>query len=117
MNAYLFTYSSTCLQAQVHAVLNNTNAIETWIAPFPYAAILVSNLTTKELCAILHEHLPETWFVIAQLDRMLVDGWLPGNFWEYVNNPAQASFQELLDQLPASSDNDASPARVGSTVS
>ena len=49
MKAYLFTYSLTCPQAQVHAVLNNTNAIHTWIAPFPYAAILVSNLTTQEL--------------------------------------------------------------------
>lgn len=117
MKAYLLTYSLTCPQAQVHATLNNTNAIQTWIAPFPYAAILVSNLTTQELRAILHNHLPDTWFVIAQLDKTLVDGWLPSNFWEYVNNPNQASLQKLLDQISASAGHDAPPAKVGNMVS
>ena len=39
MKTYLFAYSQVCTQAQVHAFLNDTNAIKTWIAPFPYAAI------------------------------------------------------------------------------
>ena len=47
MKSYLFTYSPVCPQARVHAVLNTTDAIRDWIAPFPYAAILNSNLTTQ----------------------------------------------------------------------
>lgn len=117
MKAYLFTYSLTCPPAQVHTILNNTNAIHTWIAPFPYSAILISNLTPQELGAILRNHLAGVWFVITQIDSQLVDGWLPGNFWEYVNNPDQVSFRELLDQISASAGSDAPPAKVGSTVS
>ncbi len=104
MKAYLLTYSLGCPQARVHAVLNATQAIRTWIAPFPYAAILVSNLTPQELGTILRRHLDdEVWFMVAQLNSQLVDGWLPGDFWEYVNNPAKASLRQLLDQLKVSS--------------
>ena len=117
MKAYLFTYSSVCPQARVYAVLNTIDAIRDWIAPFPYAAILNSNLTTQELSAIFRHHLPDTWFVIAQLDKKLVDGLLPGNFWDYVNKPAQASLQELLNQISASDGHDTPHAKVGSTVS
>lgn len=118
MRAYLFTYSSVCPQARVHAVLNTTDAIRDWIAPFPYSAILNSNLTTQELSAIFRNHLPGTWFMIAQLNKTLVDGLLPGNFWEYVNNPDQASLQKFLDQISTSAGrHDAPPAKVGSTVS
>lgn len=99
MKAYLFTYSLVCPQTQVHAVLNNTDAIQDWIAPFPYSAILVSNLTTQELSEILRRRLDdEVWFMVAQLDSQLVDGWLPSDFWEYVDNPAGASLRELLDR-------------------
>ena len=83
----------------MHAVLNNTDAIQDWIAPFPYSAILVSNLTTQELSEILRRRLDdEVWFMVAQLDSQLVDGWLPSDFWEYVDNPAGASLRELLDR-------------------
>ena len=100
MKAYLLTYSPVCPQAQVHTVLNTTDAIRDWIAPFPYAAILNANLTTQELGAILRRRLDdEVWFMVAQLDSQLVDGWLPSDFWDYVDNPAEASLQQLLDRL------------------
>ena len=118
MKSYLFTYSPVCPQARVHAVLNTTDAIRDWIAPFPYAAILNSDLTTQELSAIFRNRLKDdVWFLVTQLDSQLVDGWLPGDFWDYVNNPAQASLQRLLDQLSASAGHDAPPAKVGGTVS
>ena len=44
MKAYLFAYSQACTQAQVQAFLNDTKAIKMWVAPFPYAAILVSDV-------------------------------------------------------------------------
>ena len=37
--------------------------------------------------------------MVAQLDSELVDGWLPGDFWAFVNDPAEASLQPLLDRL------------------
>ena len=84
----------------MYKVLNTTRVIRNWVSPFPYAAILVSDLTTEELSDILRNRLDdEVWFMVAQLDSELVDGWLPGDFWEFVNDPAKASLQPLLDQL------------------
>ena len=99
MKAYLFAYSQTCTQAQVHAFLNDTNAIKTWIAPFPYAAILVSDLSAQDLGAILHRRLSGAWFIVTEMDRQLVDGWLPGNLWTYVNEPEQVGSQKSLLEL------------------
>ena len=88
-----------CAQAQVHAFLNDTNGIKTWIAPFPYAAILVSDLNIQDLGAILHRRLSGAWFIVTEMNRHIVDGWLPGNFWEYVNEPGQAWSRSLYANL------------------
>ena len=102
MKAYLFVYSQKCTQAQVHAFLNHTNAIKTWIAPFPYAAILLSDLGAQDLGAILHRRLSGAWFIVTEMNRQLVDGWLPGNLWTYVNEPELAGSQQSpLGQLPS----------------
>ena len=99
MKTYLFAYSQLCTPAQVHAFLNDTNGIKTWIAPFPYSAILVSDLSAQDLGAILHRRLSGAWFLVTEMDRQLVDGWLPGNLWEYVNEPGQAWSRKLFEQL------------------
>ena len=100
MKPYLFTYSAACSQVGVHAILNATNAIQNWIAPFPHSAILVSNLDTRELGAILRHHLNGAWFVVTQIDSQLIDGWLPGDLWQYVNNPDGASIAGLVPHQP-----------------
>ena len=96
MKSYLFTFSQPCTQAQAHDVLNNTEEVQTWVAPFPYSAILVSRLNTQDLSAILRERLPNVWFMVAEMDHETVDGWLPGNLWEYVNDPQKAWSQQLI---------------------
>ena len=100
MKAYLFAYSQAWTQAEVHAILNHTQAVETWIAPFPYAAILVSNLNAQDLGAVLHRRLSDAWFVVTELNPASVDGWLPSNLWSYVNQPGQAWSQNPFENLP-----------------
>ena len=100
MKAYLSAYGQALTQAQVHALLNETNAIETWIAPFPSAAILVSNLSAQDLGAVLHRRLSDAWFLVTELNPASVDGWLPENLWSYVNQPGQAWSQNLFENLP-----------------
>ncbi len=97
MKSYLFTFSQPCTQAQAHAALNDTEGIQTWVAPFPYSAILVSRLNAQDLSAILRERLPnDVWFMVAEMDHQTVDGWLPGNLWEYVNDPQKAWSRQLI---------------------
>ncbi len=99
MRPYLFAYSQACPQAHAHAVLNDTQGVDTWVAPFPYAAILVSRLSTQDLSAILRERLPGVWFMVTEMSTQSVNGWLPGNLWEYVNNPQQAWRRRLFQGL------------------
>ena len=97
MKSYLFTFSQPCTQAQAHDVLNNIEGVQTWIAPFPYSAILVSRLNSQDLSAILRDRLPnDVWFMVTEMDPQAVDGWLPGNLWEYVNDPQKAWSQQLI---------------------
>ncbi len=99
MKPYLFAYSQACPQAHAHAVLNDSQGVDTWVAPFPYAAILVSRLNTQDLSAILRDRLPGVWFMVTELDPKSVNGWLPGNLWEYVNDPQKAWTRNLLKGL------------------
>lgn len=101
MKPYLFTYSATCSPNAVHAMLNATEAIHNWVAAFPHSAILVSGLDTRELSAILRRQLNGAWFVVAQIDSQSVDGWLPDDLWQFVNNPGEASLAGLLPQQPS----------------
>ena len=100
MKPYFFAYSAACPQEVVHAILNATDVIEDWVAPFPNSAILVSNRDPRELGAIIRRRMKGVWFVVTQIDGQLTDGWLPGDFWQYVNNPAEASLPEPLPQPP-----------------
>lgn len=99
MNSYLFAYSQACTPAQVQFVLNDTQAVDTWVAPFPYAAILLSELSVRDLGAVLHDRLPGVWFMITETHSHSVQGWLPQNLWEYVNAPHQARYRKLAEAL------------------
>ena len=119
MKPYLFTYSAARSQEGVHAILNATAAIHNWVAPFPYSAILVSNLDNRELSAILRRQLNGAWFVLTKIDNHSIDGWLPGDFWQFVNNPAEASLAGLLPHQPMPArggDGDRPKGLVGSAI-
>lgn len=95
MKAYLFTYSNLCPPLQAQAILNNTAAVTTWAQPFPNAALLVSNLNAKDLAAVLRGWLGETWFLVTELNVGSVDGYLPGNLWQFINS-AQIPWQPQI---------------------
>lgn len=86
IKAYLFTYSDLCPPWQAQAILNKTEAVYTWAQPFPNAALLASNLDARDLAAMLRRSLGETWFLITELNGVTVDGYLPGNLWQFINS-------------------------------
>ena len=55
MKSYLLTYSQAYTPTQVQYLLNDTHAVETWVTPFPYAAILLSRLDVHDLAAVIPE--------------------------------------------------------------
>jgi hypothetical protein len=99
VKAYLLTYSSIVTPHQANGMLNRTAAIETWVSPFPYAAIIISRLTINELAAVLQTHFADAWFMVAEVNRDNCNGWLPKQLWDYVTDPQTAWSQQLLANL------------------
>ena len=102
MKAHLLVYSQACAPRQVQRLLNDTEVVETWVTPFPYAAILVSRLDVNDLAAVLRGRLPGVWFMVTELRSDAVQGWLPKELWEYVNSPSQAWSRQLFAGLEGS---------------
>ena len=96
MRPYLFTYSQLCPDVHAQRILDESNAILYWVQPFPNAAIITSSLDVNDLSAILHNRLGEAWFVVSELSKASVDGWLPENLWQLVSAPALTSSQGLI---------------------
>ncbi|MYE13509.1 MAG: hypothetical protein F4X99_18020 [Gammaproteobacteria bacterium] len=90
MKPYLFTYSPLCPPLLAQAILNDTNAVVTWVQPFPHAAIVLSSLAARDLAAVFRGRLGETWFVVTEVNRATIDGYLPANLWDLMNNPQGA---------------------------
>ena len=99
MKAHLLAYSQACAPPQVQRLLNDTQAVETWVTPFPYAAILVSRLDVNDIAAVLRDRLPGVWFMVTELRSDAVQGWLPKELWEYVNSPSDAWSRQLFANL------------------
>lgn len=99
MKSYLLSYSQACTPEQVQYVLDDTQAVETWVTPFPYAAILVSKLGVGDLSAVIRDRIPGVWFMVTELNGGGARGWLPGNLWEYVNDPRKAWSRKLFSGL------------------
>lgn len=99
MKAHLLVYSQACTPPQAQRLLNDTQAVETWVTPFPYAAILVSGLDVHDLAAVLRDRLPGVWFMVTELRGDAVQGWLPKELWDYVNSPSEAWSRQLFAGL------------------
>lgn len=104
MKSFLFTYSQACTQAYAHAILDATQAIETWVAPFPYAAILISRLDVQDLTSVLRGRLPNVWFMVTEVNGQSANGWLPGDLWLYVNEPYEAWAKKIFSDVPNAKD-------------
>ena len=111
MKSYLLTYTQAGTPAHVQHVLNDTRAVETWVAPFPYAAILISKLNTQDIAAVLRDRLPGIWFMVTELKSDTVQGWLPGNLWKYVNDPQHAWSRNMFAGLVGPSSESSRPIR------
>ena len=90
MKSCILTYDRSCIPEYVQGILNDIDAIGTWVSPFPYAAIVVSELDVGGLSAVLRERLPDARFMVAELRSEAVRGWLPGKLWEYASDPERA---------------------------
>jgi hypothetical protein len=111
MNAYIFSWNNVYSPEYVSYLLNDTQAIETWVSPISGTAILVSKLSVIDLSSVLHGRLGEAWFVLVEATPYNSSGWLPANFWTYINNPQSMVQRNYLEELLASPPKNELPPR------
>jgi len=99
MKAFIFVHNNVLTPEYVYGILNNTRAVQTWVSPFSSTFIIVSNLSIHELTAVLNTHLSGIWFVLVEANKENTNGWLPGEFWEYLIHPQATWTKKLLMQL------------------
>ena len=102
MKAYLFTWNPVLPQMHIASVLNSSNAIDTWVSPFPSVAIVVSKLSLSELTAVPNTHMAGIWFILNEANSVNTSGLLPAEFWNYVNNPSSIVYKSYLADLAKS---------------
>lgn len=100
MKAFLLTYSQQCPDWQAQAILDQTNGVKTWVQPFPSAAIIVSDLEVEDLGSVLQARLGGTWFLVTEIAAHTVQGFLPGNLWQFIDGAPSTRRPSLSDYLP-----------------
>lgn len=106
MKAYIFSWNNLYTTEYVFDVLNDTQVIDSWVSPITNTAIIISNLNCIDLSSLLHGRLGETWFVLVEANSFNTGGWLPSNFWDYINDPKSISQKNYLAELIALHEND-----------
>ncbi len=99
MKAYIFSWNNVYTSEYVTFLLNDTQAIETWVSPISGTAILISKLSITDLSSVLHGRLGEVWFLLVEATQYNTNGWLPNNFWNYINNPQSMVQRNYLAEL------------------
>ncbi len=99
MKAFLLCHSNVASPEYVQAVLSSSRAVTTWVAPFPYSAIVISELTLNELTAVVETHLSGSWFLLTELSGTNSNGLLPQQLWTYVQEPSQAWQHRVLAEI------------------
>lgn len=99
MKAYIFSWNNVYTPEYVSYLLNDTKAIKTWVSPISGTAILVSDLSVIDLSSVLHGRLGDVWFILVEAAPYNTSGWLPANFWTYINNPQSLIQGNYLAEL------------------
>jgi len=99
MKAFIFSCNNVFSNEYMSFILNDTKAIEAWISPITNTAIIISKLSVDDLSAVLHGRMGETWFILVEASPLNTSGWLPSNFWEYINNPHSILQNNYLSKL------------------
>ena len=100
MRAFLLTYSQQCPDWRAQAIMNQTNAVKTWVQPFPSAAIVVSDLDVTDLGAVLQSRFGGTWFLVTEIAADTVQGFLPGNLWQFIAALPRRRIRRCLSTCP-----------------
>lgn len=91
MKLYLLNYDDACgTEREVLKVLNKLPEVLNWSACLPFSVFIVSDLSERKLARLFTKHFGDGMFVVAEVDGAKIDGLLPDDLWDFVNEPQSA---------------------------
>ena len=60
----------------------------------------MSDLDLKDLGAVLQSRFGGTWFLVTEITASTVQGFLPGNLWQFIDGAPSAQYPSLSPYLP-----------------
>ena len=94
LKAYAMVFDSSTLPRQyVTDFLDTRSEVANWLGFFNDVIIIVSNNTAHQLAEIIRQGLPGTFFMLTYIPFRQYDGWLPKEWWDFINKPQPSGKQ------------------------
>jgi len=95
MKAFLLVHNDNLLPPVNRTIITtflDTRRLDfpNWYACLSHGILINSERSAFELRAIVQAQFPQIWFVITEINPNTVDGWVPKQFWDFVNRPRPA---------------------------
>lgn len=93
LKSYLFVIDSSkmSLDDALNDVVDGLKEVVNWQVILPDAAVLVTELSVKDLNQILRTSLPDQKFILVLLERGKKEGWLAKSSWTFMNEPTSVT--------------------------
>jgi hypothetical protein len=97
---FLVGFNALSLPVQDLTGFFDTRAeIVNWYGILPGQVFVVSSLDAKTLNRLTGSRFPKEFFIVAQLDPSVTDGWLPQDAWDIINQPQPSQTESLARQM------------------
>ena len=88
MRSFLLTFDTEKItRTELINVIDRIKGIENWYAFFEGSIVVASPLGAKEISKLIRKQLPDTPFLLAEVQREGRGGWLPRSVWSFINDP------------------------------
>ena len=84
---FLFVYSNMMPPQMVTNYLDTRPEILHWFAIFPNAILSVSRGDASTVKEAIHLQFPRLLFMVAEIDRNKINGWMNSPVWDFINVP------------------------------
>lgn len=91
MKAYIISfYQQEVSDHEVAAFLRSRREVLNLKRPLPHVAFVISERNASSLTELISKKFPQGFFIVAEYDPYNSDGALPGEMWDFLNNPKPA---------------------------
>lgn len=97
---FLVGFNALSLPVQDLTGFFDTRAeIVNWYGILPGQIFVISALDVKTLNRLIGARFPKGFFIVAQLDPSVTDGWLPEEAWNFINQPQPSLAESMARQM------------------